>query len=117
MALPTLSAIIESDLDSIYDTTEGAVDIEYQLASDVAHTWIEYIGFVSFDGDLEVQQMGMARGATFTIRKTDVARPAVYDKIKYDSNEYVVLQIVGGNKHNWILITSSDPRVSPQGIR
>jgi len=117
MALPTLSEIIESDFDSIYDTNEGAVAIEYQLASDVTHAWTAYKAFLSFDGDLEVQQMGMARGATFTVRKSNIARPAVYDKIKYDSTEYVVLQIIGGNKHDWTLITSSDPRVSPSGIR
>ena len=117
MALPTLSEIIESDFDSIYDTNEGAVNIEYQLESDAAETWTAYKAFLSFGGDLEVQQMGMARGATFTIRKSNVTRPAVYDKIKYDGNEYVVLQIIDGNKHNWALITSSDPRVSPAGIR
>jgi len=112
-----LADVIESDFDTIYDSTDGAVSLVYRAGGVAVSAGVTIPGFVQFKTDLAEGNSNLVAFAEMTIRKANVSRPAVYDLITYDGADYQVMQILSGNKHSWLLWTFADARQLPQSIR
>lgn len=112
--MSALSAIIEDDFETIYSTDEAAEAFSYLPKIATAATTIT--GFIQFETDLGAANSGLAAFAKITIRTADVASPAVYDKITHNGREFEVLQILGGNKHNWLLYAYAGARQVPSNL-
>jgi hypothetical protein len=115
--MATLASVIESDFDSIYDSTDAAISIVYRAGGVAVSAGVTMPAFVQFKTDLGAANAGLAAFAEIKVRKSLVAAPAVYDLITYDGAEYGVLQILGGNKHSWLLWAFTDARSIPSNMQ
>jgi hypothetical protein len=115
--MTTLASVIESDFDSIYDSTDAAVSVVYRAGGVALSAGVTMPAFVQFKTDLGAANSGLAAFAEVSVRKSLVARPAVYDIITYNSADYEVLQILSGNKHSWLLWAFADARSIPSNLQ
>jgi hypothetical protein len=110
----SLKTRMAADQAVFFNTDEFAYAAQYTVAKSGE---IKNINVVIWpEMDLSQTQYGKGALALIGLKKSDIARPEIYDQIAIGSDSYRIEYISSGNNFQWLVSVSSDPRPHPRGL-
>lgn len=112
--MTTFRDMLTADTQEVFlNTDDFAIDATYTSADGtIIDKAIKVLS--QPESKLNPTDYGASATEMFTVSKTDVPDPVIYDKIAMDGTTYTVRSRITGNHYMWRLICDTDQRQGPK---